>query len=109
MAEDRSDSVLRHVVLFQFKEDSSPEQVKKLVDEFAKLPSKIKQIAEFEYGDKNVSPEGLGDGFEHCFILTFRTEKDRDAYLPHKSHLEFVGMVKPHLAKVLVIDYWTKK
>ena len=107
-AADEAGKVLRHVVMFQFKETPSAEDIQKIVDEFRALPTKIPQIADFEYGKDN-SPEGLADGFSHCFLVTFKSEKDRAAYLPHAAHLAFVEVLKPHLEKVLVIDYWASK
>jgi hypothetical protein len=55
-----------------------------------------------------VSPEGLNDGFTHCFTLTFAQAEDRDAYLVHPAHQQFVATLKPALAKSLVLDYWAK-
>lgn len=100
--------MLRHVVLFKFKDTSSKEDIAKVVDEFRKLPSKISEVADFEFGTDN-SPEKLADGFTHCFFITFKSEKDREAYLPHKAHLAFVDVLKPHLDKVLVVDYFAGK
>ncbi len=97
--------LLRHVVLFKFKDASTPADVKKVEDAFRALPSKIKQIKSFEWG-KNNSPEGLDQGFTHCFFVTFKNEKDRAVYLPHPAHQAFVEVLKPHLDKVLVFDYW---
>lgn len=101
------DSVLRHVVLFGFKETSSPEDVQKVIDAFKALPSKISEIKGFEWGT-NSSPEGLNQGLTHAFTLTFHSDADRDTYLPHPAHKEFGGIVGPHLDKVTVVDYWTK-
>ncbi|MDM8006699.1 MAG: Dabb family protein [Phycisphaerae bacterium] len=100
--------VLRHVVLFKFKDGTTPEQVKRIEQAFAELPGKIKEIARFEWGT-DVSPEGKAQGLTHCFLLTFRTEADRDAYLPHPAHKEFGSIVGPHLDKVCVVDYWTRR
>lgn len=97
--------MLRHVVMFKFKEASSAVEVQKVVDGFRELKSKIPQIASFEFGTNN-SPEGLNDGFTHCFLVTFKSEKDRDVYLPHPAHKAFVELLKPHLEKAMVIDYW---
>ena len=97
--------MLRHVVIFKFKEASPAVEVQKVVDGFRALGSKIPEIASFEYGTNN-SPEGLNDGFTHCFLVTFKNEKDRDAYLPHPAHKAFVELLKPHLDKAMVIDYW---
>jgi hypothetical protein len=98
---------LRHVVLFKFKESSTPEDIKAVETAFAELPSKISEIVDFEWGINN-SPEGLEKGFTHCFFLTFKSEADRDAYLPHPDHKAFGDIVSPHLEDVLVVDYWVK-
>ena len=101
------DSVLRHVVLFGFKESASAAEVQSIVDAFLALPTKISQVKDFEWGT-NASPEGLNQGLTHAFTLTFHSEADRDAYLPHPAHQEFVARLGPHLDKVTVVDYWTK-
>jgi hypothetical protein len=100
--------MLRHVVLFQFKDSSSEAEIQGVVDAFRALPKKISEIADFEYGVDN-SPEGLSDGHTHCFLVTFASEADRDAYLPHPEHKAFVEVLKPHLQKVTVVDYWAKQ
>ena len=107
-AQKESGKLLRHVVLFKFKESSSAADVKKVEDAFRELPKKIKSVKAFEWGTNN-SPENLADGFTHCFFVSFASEKDRDAYLPHADHKAFVEILKPHLDKVLVIDYWASK
>ena len=98
---------VRHVVLFQFKDGTAPEEIKKIEDAFRALPSKSPQIADYEWGT-NISPENKADGFTHCFFLTFKDVKARDAYLPHPAHKAFGGVLRPHLKKVLVIDYVAK-
>ena len=99
--------MLRHVVLMKFKAESKPEQIQAVEEAFAALPGKIKEIAGFEWGT-DVSVENLSQGFTHCFFVTFKSEKDRETYLPHPDHLKFVDLVKPQLEKVLVVDYWAK-
>ena len=100
--------VLRHVVLFKFKDSSSVEDVKAIEDAFRKLPERIEEILDFEWGT-DVSPEKLGQGYTHCFLVTFQSEKERDIYLPHPAHKEFVELCGPHIDKVLVVDYFSKK
>jgi hypothetical protein len=106
-AESTDEKLLRHVVMFKFKDASSDAEVQKVVDAFRALPEKIPQIHDFEYGTNN-SPEGLADGFTHCFLVTFKSEEDRAVYLPHEAHKAFVEVLKPHLDKVMVIDYWAQ-
>ena len=108
-AQSKTESkVLRHVVLFKFKDTSTPEDVKKVEAAFAALPGKLPMIKGYEWG-KNNSPENLNQGLTHCFLLTFSSEKDRDAYLVHPDHKEFGKILGPHLDKVTVVDYWTEK
>ncbi|MFS4467336.1 Dabb family protein [Maribacter sp. 2210JD10-5] len=101
------DSVLRHVVLFKFKNGTTAQEVKKVEDAFGALPSKIPQIRDYEWGINN-SPEGLEKGFTHCFFLSFDSEEDRAIYLPHPDHKTFGEVLSPYLEDVLVLDYWTK-
>jgi len=105
-AKDRK--VLRHVVLFKFKEGTTPEQIKAIEDAFRALPAKIPAIHDLEWGT-NVSVENHSQGYTHCFLLTFLSEEDRAIYLPHPEHKAFGKRLGPHLEKVLVVDYWTGK
>lgn len=102
----QNDSVLRHVVLFQFKKGTSSEKIKEIETAFHKLPAKIPQIFGYEWGLNN-SPENLNKNFSHCFLLTFKSEADRDIYLPHPDHKAFGEKLRSILEDVLVIDYWT--
>lgn len=102
-----SKSVLRHVVLFKFKEDASAEKIKIVEEAFNALPSKIPQIISYEWGLNN-SPEGLNKGFTHCYFLTFASEEDRAIYLPHPDHKAFGANLGGILDDVLVVDYWSK-
>ncbi|TWT66355.1 Dabb family protein [Allorhodopirellula solitaria] len=98
---------LRHMVMFSFKDSSSEADVQGVVDAFVDLPSKISSIAAFEHGENN-SPEGLNDGLTHCFLVTFDDEAGRAEYLPHPAHKAFVEILKPHLEKAVVVDYWAE-
>jgi hypothetical protein len=104
----QKDSVLRHVVLFKFNEGSTAEDIKEIELAFKALPSKISEIKGLEWGLNN-SPEGLNKGFTHCFFLSFDSEEDRATYLPHPDHKAFGALLGPHLADVLVVDYWTSE
>lgn len=93
--------------MFKFKDTSSKADVKKVEDAFSALSDKISLIKDYEWGTNN-SPENLNQGLTHCFLVTFNSEKDRDAYLVHPEHQAFVEVLKPHLDKVTVLDYWAK-
>ena len=69
----KPEKLLRHVVLFKFKDSRTPEDVKKVVEAFAALPKQIDAIADFEMGI-HVRVENY-QGFTHCFLVTFRDAK----------------------------------
>lgn len=100
-----SQKLLRHIVLFKFKEGTTDEMIKKIEQAFADLKDKIPLIHAFEWGINN-SPEGLDKGVTHCFLVTFLSEEDRDAYLPHPDHQAFVKLIIPHVEDATVVDYW---
>jgi len=99
--------LLRHVVLFNFNDDATEEITTKIEKEFAGLKAKISEIHSFEWGINN-SPEGLDKGLTHCFLVTFLSEEDRAAYLPHPDHQKFVELIGPYVEDVTVVDYWAK-
>src|SRR5690349_15825769 len=86
-AQATAHKALRHVVMFGWKEGTDSAEIKKVVEAFRQLPSKIKLIKAFEWGTNN-SPEKLNQQLTHCFFLTFSSEKERDDYLVHPAHKE---------------------
>ncbi len=106
--EKSKEPVLRHVVMFKFKDAATPAQVKQIEEAFRALPSKIKLIKDLEWGVNN-SPEKLNQGLTHCFFVTFHSVTDRDAYLVHPAHKAFTDIAGPQIDKVTVLDYWMHK
>jgi hypothetical protein len=105
-AADKPSKLLRHIVLYKFKDGLPPAQLQEVIDTFAALPKQIETIVDFEAGT-NVSPEGKSEGLTHAFVVSFRDEQGRDAYLKHPAHAEYVKVVKDRREKVIVFDYWT--
>ena len=99
--------VLRHVVMYKFKDTASKSDIDQVVAAFAALPKKIDAIIGFERGT-NVSPEGKSEGLTHVFVVTFKDEAGRDAYLKHPAHDAYVLVVKDKREKVVVFDYWAE-
>ena len=99
---------LRHVVAFKFKQSATREEIKQVEDAFRDLKKKIKEIQDYEWGT-NVSKETRNKGCTHGFILTFKSETDRDTYIDHPAHKEFGKLVGPVLDDVFVIDFWAKE
>ena len=97
--------IYRHVVFFKFHDRTGKKKVDAIVDAFRALCAGLPFVKGFEWG-RNSSPENLDEGYTHCFIVTFGSAKDRDAYLPHPAHQAFCKThLDPNLEKVCVIDY----
>ncbi|MFM8933652.1 MAG: Dabb family protein [Gemmataceae bacterium] len=110
---DRADAqpgekpVLKHIVLYKFKDSLTQAQVDEVINAFNALPSKIPGIIGYEAGT-NVSKEGKSEGLTHSFVLTFKSMQDLDAYIAHPAHQAYVDIVKTRREKVVVFDYWVK-
>ena len=98
---------LQHVVSFKFKTTATPQDLEKVEVAFQALKGKIPQIVTLEWGT-NVSKEKKDKGFTHCFILSFKSEKDLETYIGHPEHKAFGKIVGPLLDDVFVIDFWAK-
>lgn len=107
-AAEPSGKVLRHVVMYKFKETTTPAQLQEVVEAFSGLPKKVDTIIGFEAGT-NVSKEGKSEGFTHVFVVTFKDEAGLATYLKHPAHDAYVLVVKDKREKVIVFDYWAEK
>lgn len=105
-AEEKPAQVLRHIVMYKFKETTTPEQVREVIEAFSKLPKQIDAVIGFEAGT-NVSTEGKSEGFTHVFVVTFRNQAGLATYLKHPAHDAYVQVVKDKREKVVVFDYWS--
>ena len=103
-----AEKVLKHIVMYKFKDNVSPAQLQEVIDAFAALPKKVSTIVAFEHGT-NVSKEGKSEGFTHVFVVTFKNEMDLANYLVHPAHEEYVKVVRDRREKVIVFDYWTER
>ena len=99
---------VHHVVCFKFKSTATSDDIKKVEQAFGALQEKIPGIESLKWGT-NVSTEQRNKGFTHCFVLTFKTQKDRDTYLEHPDHKAFATLVGPYVDDVFVIDFVPQK
>ena len=94
---------MKHVVICAFVDGLDPSAI---IADFASLATTVPSVLALEHGP-NVSPEGLDDGFTHCFTVTFAGAAERDEYLVDPVHRAFVERFTPTLEKILVVDYET--
>jgi hypothetical protein len=97
-------SKIKHIALFKFKAETSPEQVDQVFQEIMDLSETIPGIEDYVSGP-NSSPETLNDGFTHGFVMTFTDAAARDAYLPHPEHERVKATILQHAEKFIVLDF----
>jgi hypothetical protein len=100
---------VRHIVIFEYTEEATEEQIVQVTNAFRDLKDKIPGILGFETGVNN-SPEGHNLGFTHVYLLTFTDIKARDEYLPHEEHKKFQQLLGSLgiLKRPFVVDYVVK-
>lgn len=97
--------MLRHLVLYVWKPETPAERIREIEDAFRALPAKIPQVAGFEWGT-DVSVQGFSRGFTHCFVISFASEADRDAYQVNPDHQAYIAFSRPHVEQILTFDYF---
>jgi hypothetical protein len=76
--------IVRHVVLFRYKENLTKNQKDEITIRFMALQKSLRNgapyIASIEEGLQN-SGEGVDRGFQQAFLVTFNSEGDRNYYV----------------------------
>ncbi|KAL2760181.1 hypothetical protein ACRALDRAFT_1091148 [Sodiomyces alcalophilus JCM 7366] len=104
-----------HTVLFQFKNEANPDDVKAACARFLSLKENCLHptghtpyIASLK-GGKDNSPEGLQNGITHGFVVEFASAEDRDYYVKDDpAHQAFVKSIGGLIEKAVVVDFTTR-
>ncbi|KAH9876042.1 hypothetical protein J1614_003920 [Plenodomus biglobosus] len=101
-----------HIVLMQFKENTSPFAVKEITSKFFGLkkacvhPSTRRPYIISVSGGKDISTENLQSGVSHAFVLQFHSNEDRDYYVNEDpAHQAFKLAAGAVVEKTIVVDY----
>lgn len=123
-ASDYKSGRLKHIVLFRFKSDVTAAQINEVAAEFANLQQRCLRdgktyIQSIEYGEQN-SGENADQAFMLGFIVTFKSEGDRNYYVgeplvddaayydqAHHNFKKFVAPLLDHQG-VLVFDFFNE-
>ncbi|KAK2609371.1 hypothetical protein QQS21_002152 [Conoideocrella luteorostrata] len=107
---------INHIVIFGFKPEATPEAIKQCCNEMLGLKDQCvlsstgKPYITASKGGKDISIEGLQNGFTHIFVVEFASDADRDFYVKEdKIHHAFVAkwISSPEAiaAKAMVVDF----
>ncbi|MEC4806774.1 MAG: Dabb family protein [Jaaginema sp. PMC 1079.18] len=95
--------MIEHIVLFQWQETATPEQIEAVITGLKGLKNQIPGIIDLSCG-KNFCDRA--QGFEYGLVVRFRDRAALEAYQPHPEHQKVVqNLIKPILAGILAVDY----
>lgn len=99
-----SEKLLRHIVLFKFKDEVNQEQIKEVGQAFLALLTEIKTLHDLEWGNAINEP----NTYTHCLLVTVRSEAAFKEYEEHPHHKAIATDYGHLVESVVVLDYWTK-
>ncbi|GAA6038430.1 hypothetical protein JCM8097_007646 [Rhodosporidiobolus ruineniae] len=101
--------LITHIVSFRYKPSTSDAERHLVASRFLALQDQCELKGERYLsvtGGKQNSPEGLGKGYEHTFVVTFTSSEHRDFYVSDDpAHNAFKELIKDHIADVFVFDF----
>ncbi|GAA5963406.1 hypothetical protein JCM3765_003059 [Sporobolomyces pararoseus] len=103
--------IITHIVSFKYKESTSSAERHLIASSFLALQERcLDSTTGNPYlavtGGKNNSHEGLSNGYDHTFVVTFENEKARDYYVDKdEAHQKFKELAGVHVEKVFVFDF----
>lgn len=100
-----SENLLRHIVLFKFKDEVSEEQVAEVGKAFLALLNQIEIIQDIEWGSAINEPAP----YTHCLLVTVGTEADLQAYGEHPAHGAIEESYGHLVQDAVVFDYWIRE
>ncbi|MBE9504490.1 MAG: Dabb family protein [Proteobacteria bacterium] len=96
--------MIRHIVLFKFKEDVDEERRTILISALNGLRDKISLVKELEVG---VDIGNKHNSYDIVLNSLFNTFDDVEAYAVHPEHLKVVDLVKEMCQSSVKVDFDT--
>lgn len=84
--------MIRHCVFITFKPSVPDDERASILADIEALKPLIPGYLAIDIGP-NVSPEGLGRGYNGGFIIDFADAAARDAYISHPDHAKAAGRI----------------
>ncbi len=95
---------IQHMVLLKFKPETTSEKIADLLNQLGELQQLIPGITYYAGGAYS-SHEGLNQGYNHGFLMTFESADARDFYLPHPEHERVKSAILECLDDFIIFDF----
>jgi hypothetical protein len=94
--------MIRHIVFFKFKAESSAEQRRSALTDLRALPGKIDVIRTFEVGENVLESPRAWDA---ALIGTYNSLDDLSTYADHPDHVAVAVKLREISAQIGSVDY----
>lgn len=94
--------MIRHIVFFKFKADTTQSDREAFLEMLRALPSKISEIEDFEAGFDVVRS---ARAFDVALVASYADLSALDSYAKHEHHLPVIERVKEICEQVASVDY----
>jgi coproporphyrinogen III oxidase-like Fe-S oxidoreductase len=94
--------MIKHIVLFKFKEENKTEFMKQAKQELESLVDKIEELKAMEVGISYLDDDSMPD---LSLTSTFENKEGLKVYATHPEHLKVVDLIKPMAIGRWVVDY----
>jgi hypothetical protein len=95
-------AVIRHVVLWTFKETVPPAERAAIIDAIRGLRTKVPSLRSLEVGE-NVSP-ARAQGYTHVLVETFDDRDGLAAYAGHPDHVPVLARLREAVSQLVAVD-----
>src|SRR5918999_565775 len=95
--------MLRHVVMFRWKPETTTEHVAAVIEGLGKLPGEIPEIQRYTFGED----AGINEGnFQFAVVADFATVADYVVYRDHPVHQALIEeRIRPHIGERASIQF----
>jgi hypothetical protein len=95
--------MIRHVVMFRWKPETTPEDVAAIEEGLSKMPSEVPEIQRYTYG----ADVGINEGnFDFVVVADFATADDYVVYRDHPTHRAFIEQhTRPNMAERASVQF----
>ena len=94
--------MIKHVVFFKFKPETTDEQIERLADGLAALPDSIDDIREFLFGRDVLRSER---SYDFALVSLFDDLDALQRYQVHPDHQAVVAHVRQISSSVVAVDF----
>ncbi|GAB4166198.1 MAG: Dabb family protein [Geothermobacteraceae bacterium] len=94
--------MLKHLVFFKFKADTTDAQIDTLAEMLGALPEQIEEIREFVFGRDIVRSER---SYDFALVSSFDDLEAMQRYQIHPEHQKVIAHVKAISASIVAVDF----